>query len=247
MMYVNNKLAPTGDIGVRDYEDYVQDSHNRFVGTASVSTNQNKWDHWMDQHIGLKYREVDDACAAKDNVVRKVLHERRIPVGERRCYEKLITQVDNYTSHYYTGYKGTLAWEFNLQCSDTSAPNVCTCDPDNNNKLYNAESGVSCADTVSAGDPASIGPSRRDDGAARPAAALHVRSSRLFDNQVLGKPRRTRRKPPGRASCRQARRRRPRINLPVRRRSGPAVVESAGPRLKEQQSPTRRPSSRWSS
>ena len=53
------------------------------------------------------------------------------------------------------------AWEFNLQCSDTSAPNVCTCDPDNNNKLYHAESGVSCADTASTRDPAAIGPSRR--------------------------------------------------------------------------------------
>merc|ERR1711988_290473 len=31
-----------------DYEDYVQDSHERFVGA-----NQDKWDHWLDQHIGF--------------------------------------------------------------------------------------------------------------------------------------------------------------------------------------------------
>ena len=79
MMYVNNKLAPTGDIGVRDYEDYVQDSHNRFVGTASVSTNQNKWDHWMDQHIGFYATYLSDTTrpVRDDDDVQKVRARRR--------------------------------------------------------------------------------------------------------------------------------------------------------------------------
>ena len=72
MMFVNNKLAPTGDVDVRAYEDYVQDSHTRFVGdndnkcVACVEqraapprrhlpphTNIGRWDHWLDQHIGF--------------------------------------------------------------------------------------------------------------------------------------------------------------------------------------------------
>ncbi len=77
MMYVNNKLAPTGDVGVRDYEDYVQDSHNRFVGTASVSTNQNKWDHWMDQHIGFYATYLSDTNKTQCEMMTMVQKVRR--------------------------------------------------------------------------------------------------------------------------------------------------------------------------
>ena len=144
--YTYNKRAVAGEYSVANYDDYVAAVHDEYLTQRSAGS-WFEWDHFLDQHIGLKYREVDAACAAKDNLVRKVLHERRIPVGERRCYEKLITQVDNYTSHYYTGYKGSLTWEFNLQCSgDDGAPDVCGCIASNNDLEFAAKTGYDCRD-----------------------------------------------------------------------------------------------------
>ena len=155
--YVDNANAAVGGYSVGDFDAYVEEVHATWIGPSSETGGSwFNWDHWLDTHIGLKYQPVDPSCLTADAALRSALQSNGVPTAERKSLSH-----DQLTTHYYTGYKGTLAWEFNLQCSDTSAPNVCTCDPDNNNKLYHAESGVSCADTVSAGDPASIGPSRR--------------------------------------------------------------------------------------
>ena len=153
---MHNKLAPVGEHTLADYDAYVEAVHAQYARDDWFG-----WDHWLDQHVGLKYTETGNPCWDTSSTARSVMEGTGMPVAERRDFEETTDGFEGNTTHYYTGYKGTLAWEFNLQCSDTSAPNVCTCDPDNNNKLYHAESGVSCADTVSAGDPASIGPSRR--------------------------------------------------------------------------------------
>ena len=105
------------------------------------------------------------ACETMDRAVRRTLHARAIPVGERVAYELLSNMMaDNYTAHYYTGYKGTLAWEMNLQCaSDTSAPDVCACIADNNDKKFLSDTGDDCKSSHAASGDVLAGSEVADD------------------------------------------------------------------------------------
>ena len=89
---------------VRTLPRYVENVHQEYL-RQRANGSWFEWDHFLDQHIGLQYYEVGDACVDKDRAVREALHEQRIPVGERRDMEGLSTGATNWTTHYYTGYK----------------------------------------------------------------------------------------------------------------------------------------------
>ena len=63
--------------------------------------------------------------------------------AERRDFEETTDGFEGNTTHYYTGYKGSLAWEYNVQCSsvDDSAPDVCACIASNNDLIFAEDAG----------------------------------------------------------------------------------------------------------
>ena len=162
LTYVHNKQAHVGEYDLEDYDTYIEAVHQQY-SSAKANGDWFGWDHFMDQHIGLKYQEIGDACDAEQARVRKQLRTSDVPVGERRDYEGLTTGgLSGNTTHFYTGYKGSLAWELNVQCSsDEGAPNVCTCVPENNDRDYKLTSGTNCKAEEGIGDPAAVGPTFR--------------------------------------------------------------------------------------
>ena len=138
--YVDNKIGHVGEHSLSDYDEYVEAVHQEYLlerRADDASSNWFDWDHWLDQHIGVEIDYVDGECETVNHDIRKVLFENQIPVGERRAFERFSDGTRNYSSHYYTGYKGSLAWEFHVQCSaDNQAPDVCGCNNENNNILF---------------------------------------------------------------------------------------------------------------
>ena len=150
--YVHNKQAPIGSLSLEDYDTYIEDVHMQYIAQASSDGGSwFNWDHWLDQHVGLKYQETGDTCVTMDRAVRKTIFEHQIPVGERRSADG----AGNETTHYYTGFKGSVAWEMNVLCStDDGAPDVCACIGANNDELFHAKEGYSCSSTEALeGDP----------------------------------------------------------------------------------------------
>merc|ERR1719198_2603505 len=145
--YVNNKKAPVGEYSLEDYDKYIESVHLDYIAqTSKDGGSWFNWDHWLDQHIGLKYQETGEECRSMDREVRASIFSDSIPVGERRDFAKLTTGIENHTTHYYTGYKGSIAWEMNVQCStDDGAPDVCACLGANNDELFLQREGYSCA------------------------------------------------------------------------------------------------------
>ena len=108
--YVANALAnaalattdpATGEktgLTVEDYNSYIWKTHAEIAGSYD---NWAGWDHWMDQHIGLKY-VGSDSCAVSHQLNAN-LTARGVAVGQRTTAdygaEKAI--------HWYTGYAGS--------------------------------------------------------------------------------------------------------------------------------------------
>ena len=163
MQFVNNKVSPTGDWSLHDYDSYVQSVHQRFVGDSV-----NLWDHWLDQHVGFmaSYKaqeasmengtEVDDdgtyECQLSERV-EEVFTTLGWPTGTRTgvgCTgvdESGVDQCVTNGNHAYMGVPhSNMAFEFNTDCIDDHAlfPSICFCDPWNNNIHYGKVTGSSC-------------------------------------------------------------------------------------------------------
>ena len=143
--YVDNANAAVGGYSVGDFDAYVEEVHATWIGpTSETGGSWFNWDHWLDTHIGLKYQPVDPSCLTADAALRSVLQSNGVPTAERKSLSH-----DQLTTHYYTGYKGSLAWEYNVQCSsvDDSAPDVCACIASNNDLIFAEDAGgASCRD-----------------------------------------------------------------------------------------------------
>ena len=157
--YVHNKRAAVGAHSIADYDAYVEAAHARYLVNETASSADDAaggededsrlsgWDHWLDQHLGFEFQTLGDECAVMDGNIRSVLRRDAVPAAERRTFETLTDFTQNYTTHFYTGYKGSLTWEFNVQCStDASAPDVCTCISSNNDADFFAKTGETCTD-----------------------------------------------------------------------------------------------------
>ena len=147
--YVYNKLAEQhlkeqGDVTVGDYNDYIQKTHETITGSYE---NMAGWDHWMDQHIGIEYvGDQHQVCDLSYQLIAD-LEARNLPVGQRMD----TTALAGASLHYYTGYPGPMAWEYNiLNCTGASRNNeagICGCNAANNDKIYYAETGNFCPTT----------------------------------------------------------------------------------------------------
>ena len=159
---MHNKLAPVGEHTLADYDAYVEAVHEQYNG-PDARADWFGWDHFMDQHVGLRYAPSGAPCARAEAGARDSLRLSAVPVAERRqAGAEASAGLAVNATHFYTGPKGSLAWELNLACSsDAAAPSVCTCDADNNDKLYLAQTGASCASAASNGNPATVGPTAR--------------------------------------------------------------------------------------
>ncbi|KAH8065384.1 hypothetical protein JL720_12800 [Aureococcus anophagefferens] len=150
--YVANALAndalattdpATGEktgLTVEDYNSYIWKTHAEIAGSYD---NWAGWDHWMDQHIGLKY-VGSDSCAVSHQLNAN-LTARGVAVGQRTTAdygaEKAI--------HWYTGYAGSMTWEYWVtgcpSYSTDSEADVCACHASNNDKIFLEETGANCA------------------------------------------------------------------------------------------------------
>ena len=149
--YVANALAnaalattdpATGEktgLTVEDYNSYIWKTHAEIAGSYD---NWAGWDHWMDQHIGLKY-VGSDSCAVSHQLNAN-LTARGVAVGQRTTAdygsEKAI--------HWYTGYAGSMTWEYWVtgcpSYSTDSEADVCACHASNNDKIFLEETGTNC-------------------------------------------------------------------------------------------------------
>mmetsp|Transcript_15123 Transcript_15123/g.47507 ORF Transcript_15123/g.47507 Transcript_15123/m.47507 type:complete len:506 (-) Transcript_15123:304-1821(-) len=136
----NEKLAANGDgRSVGDYNSYILSTHEAI--TASYESWAG-WDHWLDQHIGLKYVGADVMGIADE--LNEDLVSRRLPVGQRTTAD----YGDERAVHWYTGYAGSMTWEYwVIGCATASinhAADVCACVPSNNDYMFFQEYGYNC-------------------------------------------------------------------------------------------------------
>ena len=137
--YVTNTAAHTGSNSVADYSIFIKDVHEIYT-TQGVTWNS--WDHFLDQHIGLMFAGDGDGCAAEGDAVQAMLEERPdVPVGARKKHGKNIT-------HFYTGYEGSMTWEYWFACTWPAATkrdivDVCTCVPENSD-VSSTAAGFEC-------------------------------------------------------------------------------------------------------
>ena len=98
------------------------------------------WDHFLDQHIGIKYA-MDAGCEAEAQVVNKMLLDNHVPVGKRSVAED--------GDHYYVGYKQIpMTMEFNTEChTGEGMTNICACVHANSDLLAMEKYDYSCLDT----------------------------------------------------------------------------------------------------
>ena len=88
-----------------------------------------RWDNFLDTHIGMMSNSFmdDDACAGKDAGMRRVLEGDSVRVAMRNAGGV----------HFYSGYNGSMAWEYNLgMCQTEDLTNVCGCIGTNNEYEY---------------------------------------------------------------------------------------------------------------
>ncbi|KAJ8613813.1 hypothetical protein CTAYLR_004931 [Chrysophaeum taylorii] len=122
---------------VAEYNQYIHSIHER---TAAAYDDWEGWDHWLDQHIGLKY------VGHRNEAVARMLNDNltSVAVGQRTTadygQEKAV--------HWYTGYRGSISWEYWVTgCSEFSTngeADVCACISANNDALFAAEFGTNC-------------------------------------------------------------------------------------------------------
>lgn len=124
-----------------DLTAYVSGTHAAVAGSYE---NWAGWDHWLDWHVGLKYKEYQTqaACDMVD-VLNTGLEAAALPVGQREEADEI---------HYYVGYDGLLTWEYAVdpfpRCLPTATKNdgadICTCRADNNDVRYLEDTGLDC-------------------------------------------------------------------------------------------------------
>ena len=127
--------------------------HERYLALPEDKAEADRWrnwDHWLDQHVGIKYAgssdaealagSVSDLDALKDELqatcltmakeVNEVLLDEKVWTGKR----SILTDGD----HYYTATAGnSLALEFNTEChyGEMGATDICTCVAENSDNL----------------------------------------------------------------------------------------------------------------
>uniref|UniRef100_A0A7S2RRD5 Uncharacterized protein n=1 Tax=Rhizochromulina marina TaxID=1034831 RepID=A0A7S2RRD5_9STRA len=123
-----------GDKTVADFEKYVSRVHDKYLSRPEdkdIEDRWRNWDHWLDAHVGIKYKS-SDGCVAKAIKLNKLLIDDDINVGKR-----LVTYDGD---HYYSGYKGAfMALEFNTECHYGTASDLCGCTAMNNYFLAEEE------------------------------------------------------------------------------------------------------------
>lgn len=146
--YVHNAVAHQGDTSVLTYESAVTKAHSELVSANGWFG----WDHWLDQHIGVRntvYDPPEDKmkCEKLSREITDSLKFTGTPVGERLVMGGSGDKALNQT-HIYSGYHGTLAWEYNQQCYQwrhENIPGICACNSVNNDIMYFTETGKQCA------------------------------------------------------------------------------------------------------
>ena len=124
------------------YNDYIQSAHSAITGSYAEWAG---WDHWLDAHIGLKY--VGSEPCAHTDALNGNLSLSSLSVGQRTTADYGSAKA----THWYTGYPGSLAWEYwVLGCTYGSVndnADVCACVASNNDKTFLLEHGYNCTAT----------------------------------------------------------------------------------------------------
>ena len=135
--------GPSDDYQLQDYQNYVDRVHERYLSRPNDGKAADRWrgwDHFLDQHIGIKYA-MDAGCEAEAQVVNKMLLDNHVPVGKRSVAED--------GDHYYAGYKQIpMTMEFNTEChTGEGMTNICACVHANSDLLAMEKYDYSCLDT----------------------------------------------------------------------------------------------------
>lgn len=150
IQYVENNAVTSGIHPVKNYEEAVKNAHIEYL-FDETSNDWFGWDHWLDQHIGLVNTVYnfygDDTASNKEclDLSREItssLQHSKTPVGQR-----LVSGSSNQT-HFYSGYHGTMAWEYNQNCyewEEEAVPGICACNAQNNDLVYLDKTGSMCA------------------------------------------------------------------------------------------------------
>lgn len=137
LKYVKNdaqQSATANDrtLSVSDYEEYITKTHERYltreIGERPLDKWRN-WDHWLDMHVGVKFKEVE-GCEATSTTISQGLINQDALVGKRA--------INNDGDHYYIGYRdSSMCVEYNTeQCHDgVGETNICTCIRENSKRL----------------------------------------------------------------------------------------------------------------
>lgn len=124
---------------VAEYNGYIANTHRR-----QKSDDWSGWDHWLDQHLGLKY-VGDDAYGMAAALNGKLSAENRV-VGQRTTDDF----NSQYAVHWYTGYPGPSTWEYWVEGVEDYSVNdladICACVPSNNDRLFFDSEGANCSD-----------------------------------------------------------------------------------------------------
>lgn len=114
------------------YEDYIRQVHVKYLKNRQTNLRRDawrNWDHWLDQHVGIKWKE-DDGCYDHSKAVTSRMLDNDTPVGKRA--------INGDGDHYYVGYEGTsMSLEYNTeQCHyGVGETDTCTCNHYNSNEL----------------------------------------------------------------------------------------------------------------
>lgn len=131
--------ATTMRMTVAGYNSYIQETHLKVAGSYE---HWGGWDHWMDQHIGLKY-VGEEPCTQVDHLNGN-LSLTDVAVGQRTTADYGSMKA----VHWYTGYAGSLTWEYWVIGCDYGTLNhgsdVCACIASNNDRMFMLENGYNC-------------------------------------------------------------------------------------------------------
>lgn len=137
MKIVTNYRYQAVTVGPREYslkmyEDYITEVHKKYLQPPHGQLKRDRWrnwDHWLDQHVGLKWKQ-SDGCHDKSKTITSALLDKDIPVGKRA--------IDGDGDHYYSGYSGmSMCIEYNTEeCHfGIGETDVCACSRENSNRL----------------------------------------------------------------------------------------------------------------
>ena len=141
--YVQNSHAdlPAKEL-LEDYEAAVRATHDAYFSSDDNSIDafpaEAGWDAFLDQHVGLMTNSLSDVGETGGMaVMAEALRGAGVAYGARN---------ESGGIHYYSGYGGTMAWEYNLGfLSDTSHEfgDICACVPENNKDVFMRRTGDS--------------------------------------------------------------------------------------------------------